>query len=134
MNKEYSILGIDIGTVAIALVQMSLEGKILKTHYAFHNGDILKTLLSILNTINDSAIKGIASTSSSPNILKDAHCYDSRIACITAAKKNHQHMGAILTVGGEKFNFITFDKDGNYRNLKTNTSCAAGTGSISAKR
>ena len=35
---------------------------------------------------------------------------------------------SILNVGGEKFSLIRFDKDGHYQSLRSNTSCAAGTG------
>jgi predicted CoA-substrate-specific enzyme activase len=130
MNNIPFILGVDIGSVAISLVEMSEKGEILNTHYSFHNGDILNTLRSMLTGVHCGLIKGIACTSASAYLLKNARCYDSRMACIAAAKKNHPDVGSILAVGGEKFNLITFDHEGNYQNLKTNTSCAAGTGSF----
>ncbi len=130
MNDIPFILGVDIGSVAISLVEMSKKGEILRTHYSFHNGDILNTLRSMLARVQYRSVKGIASTSASPHFLKGARCFDSRIASITAAKKNHPEVGSILAVGGEKFTLITFDHEGNYQNLKTNTSCAAGTGSF----
>jgi len=130
MNNIPFILGVDIGSVAISLVEMSDKGEILNTHYSFHNGDILNTLRSMLTGVHFKLINGIACTSASSYLLKNARCYDSRMACIAAAKKNHPDVGSILAVGGEKFNLITFDHEGNYQNLKTNTSCAAGTGSF----
>ena len=110
MNDIPFILGVDIGSITISLVEMSEKGEIIRIHYSFHNGDILNTLLSTLARVPYRSIKGIAS--------------------ITAAKKNHPEVGSILAVGGEKFTLITFDHEGNYQNLKTNTSCAAGTGSF----
>jgi hypothetical protein len=104
------VLGLDIGSVAVSVVEMSLEGEFLRTHYAFHHGDIYKTLCSLLEGIEFPLLSGIA--------------------CITAAKHNHQNVGSLLSVGGEKFSLITFDSEGNYQNLGTNTSCAAGTGSF----
>jgi predicted CoA-substrate-specific enzyme activase len=124
------ILGVDSGSAAISLVEMTEKGRILKTHYAFHHGEITKTLRSMLSKIDHRSIKGIACTSASSYLLKGIRSYDSRIACMTAAKKMHPGVRTILTVGGEKFSLITFDPEGNYRSLKTNTSCAAGTGSF----
>ena len=130
MNNENVILGVDIGSVAISLAEVSCGGEIRKFHYTFHNGNIPETLRSMLERVDFSSVKGIACTSASPHFFDDACYYDARIACITTAKKMHRKIGAVLAVGGEKFNFITFDRQGNYRNLKTNTSCAAGTGSF----
>ncbi|PKL17601.1 MAG: CoA activase, partial [Spirochaetae bacterium HGW-Spirochaetae-5] len=56
--------------------------------------------------------------------------FDSRISFISAAKHVHGRPGAILIIGGEKFGLAMFDEKGNYRNYKSNTSCAAGTGSF----
>jgi len=122
------VLGLDIGSVAVSVVEMSLEEEVLRTHYAFHHGDIYKTLCSLLEGIEFPLLRGAAYTSTSPHLLNGAFRCDSRIACITAAKHNHQNVGSLLSVGGEKFSLITFDAEGNYRNLKTNTSCAAGAG------
>jgi predicted CoA-substrate-specific enzyme activase len=47
-----------------------------------------------------------------------------------AIRRRHGQAGAILTVGGERFSLVTFDEAGNYLGCKTNTSCAAGTGSF----
>lgn len=129
-SKQSFVLGLDIGSVAVSVVEMSLEREVLQTHYAFHHGDIYKTLCSLLERIEFSSLRGTACTSTSPHLLKCTFRCDSRIACITTAKHNHHQVGSLLSVGGEKFSLITFDTEGNYRNLKTNTSCAAGTGSF----
>ena len=39
-------------------------------------------------------------------------------------------IGSILLVGGERFGVIHFDEEGNYKKFRTNSSCAAGTGSF----
>jgi predicted CoA-substrate-specific enzyme activase len=129
-SEQSFVLGLDIGSVAVSVVEMSLEGEMLRTCYAFHHGDIYKTLCSLLEGLEFPLLRGTACTSTSPHILNGAFRCDSRIACIIAAKHNHQQVGSLLSVGGEKFSLITFDTEGNYRNLKTNTSCAAGTGSF----
>jgi predicted CoA-substrate-specific enzyme activase len=130
LARQPFVLGVDIGSVSVSGVEMSLEGELLRTHYAFHHGDIYKTLCSLLEGIEFPLLRGAACTSTSPHLLDGAFRCDSRIACITAARHNHRQVGSLLSVGGEKFSLITFDPEGNYRNLKTNSSCAAGTGSF----
>ncbi|NIM15710.1 MAG: hypothetical protein GTO45_27285, partial [Candidatus Aminicenantes bacterium] len=85
MAEKLIIFGIDIGSVTISIVGMSLEGEILNTHYAFHHGDIPETLHTMLSKVDYRLIKGIACTSASSYFLKSTRSYDSRIACITAA-------------------------------------------------
>ena len=125
-----SILGIDIGSVSISIVEINSGKEAVKTSYEFHHGKILESLRNSLNTFDLSRIRGIASTSSTPSIINVNSPYDNRISIITAAQHFHEKIGAILIVGGERFGLISFDDDGNYHNFKSNTLCAAGTGSF----
>ena len=125
-----SILGIDIGSVSISIVEINSGKEVVKTSYEFHHGKILESLRNSLNTFDLSRIRGIASTSSTPSIINVNSPYDNRISIITAAQHFHEKIGAILIVGGERFGLISFDEDGNYHNFKSNTLCAAGTGSF----
>jgi predicted CoA-substrate-specific enzyme activase len=128
-NNSY-ILGIDIGSVSVSIVEMNLKKEVVTTAYEFHHGNITGTVRKILNNFDLSGICGIASTSSTPAVIKVSSQYDNRISIITAARHFHEKIGAILIVGGEKFGLISFDQNGNYRNFKSNSSCAAGTGSF----
>jgi activator of 2-hydroxyglutaryl-CoA dehydratase len=47
-----------------------------------------------------------------------------------ASNFQHNKIGSILVVGGEKFGLIRLDESGNYLGFKSNTGCAAGTGSF----
>jgi len=126
-----TILGIDIGSVSISAAAInSKNGEIVKTVYEFHHGAIPEKLKSLLNEFNLSGIDGIAATTSTPSILKIDGRYDNRVSTVTAARRFHAKIGAILMAGGEKFGLIRFDRNGNYHTFKGNTSCAAGTGSF----
>ncbi len=124
------ILGIDIGSVSISIAEINPAKEIIKTAYEFHHGHIIENLKNILNTFDLSRICGIASTTSTPSVIKVDGTYDNRISIIEAARHFHEKIGAILIVGGERFGLISFDNDGNYLNFKSNTLCAAGTGSF----
>ena len=130
MDDYSSVLGIDVGSVSISAAEINPKKAILRTAYQFHHGRIQETLRTILNTFDLGRICGIASTSSTPSILKVNQQYDNRVAIVAAARQFHDPIGSILVVGGEAFGLITFDRSGHYRSFKKNTSCAAGTGSF----
>lgn len=124
------IVGIDIGSVALSVVVTNKKGAVVKSFYQFHHGAIADTLRLILNGIDISKIGGIAMTQSGPDILRDVERFDTQIAMIAAVKKYHAEVGSILFIGGENFGLITFNKQGDYERFRSNSSCAAGTGSF----
>ncbi len=130
MRPDDTILGIDIGSVSISVAEVGPEKNVVRTFYRFHEGSLRGNLEGVLNQLDLSRICGIAATSSTPPVLHWSRQYDHQISTIAACRHLHEELGAILTVGGEKFSLISFDDGGNYRNLKTNSSCAAGTGSF----
>ena len=124
------ILGIDIGSVSLSVAEISLNREILKTAYRSHHGDIRGTLREALNGFDLGGICRVAATSSTPSILRASRRFDNRVAIMEAARHFHQDIGSILIVGAEAFGLIGFDRHGRYRSFRTNTSCAAGTGSF----
>ncbi|MBT7152044.1 MAG: CoA activase, partial [Deltaproteobacteria bacterium] len=72
----------------------------------------------------------IAISSSTPAIINHATSFDSRICYITAARHLNEKVGSLLIVGGEKFGVVLFDQNGEYLNYRSNSCCAAGTGSF----
>ena len=124
------ILGIDIGSVALSLALVNEKGEVVHSSYQFHSGVIAETLRTLLKNINPADVRGIAMTLSGPEILRSAFRYDSQIAIIAAVKKYHRKVGSILFVGGENFGLITFTDQGDYERYRSNSSCAAGTGSF----
>ena len=128
MRNHY--LGIDIGSVAIAVTVIDEKRQIIHAFYDFHKGQILERLLEFLNGIELNKIRAIAYTSSTPPILKYGIQVDSRIAYISAGKYLHPQLQALLIIGAEKFGLATFDENGEYLNYRSNSSCAAGTGNF----
>jgi predicted CoA-substrate-specific enzyme activase len=125
-----NILGIDIGSVAISIAELSPEKDLIKESYEFHHGAISDSLKVMLGDFDLSGISAVAATTSTPSILKVDRKYDNRVSIIAACRHFHGKIGSILLVGGEKFGLIQFDADGNYLHFKANTACAAGTGSF----
>lgn len=130
ISGKKTILGIDVGSVAISLVQTDSDGKILSSSYTFHHGRIPETLLKLQRDIDLFSISGIATVSKDWFKREYVKYYDSQTAIITAGKTIYNNLGSILMVGAEKFQLINFDSKGNYEHTATNTSCAVGTGSF----
>jgi predicted CoA-substrate-specific enzyme activase len=124
------VLGIDIGSVSLAIACLAPDRSILKTFYAFHQGKIPETLVSLLSGYPLETVTGLACTSSTPEIIGPAIHFDNQLAIISGASLVQEKIGSILLVGGEKFSLLQFDRQGRYRRSRTNTSCAAGTGSF----
>jgi len=129
-GRSRNIMGIDIGSVSIAVIEMTPEKKIVKAACLSHKGKPAEKLMSLLAKFNPAEISTFVSTASTPDNIRVIRQYDNQLALIAAARHFHKKPGSLLHVGGEKFGLIFFDKEGNYLKSKTNTSCAAGTGSF----
>ncbi len=128
MNTRDRVVGMDAGSVTVSVVKMTPDGDVVEKFYEYHHGKPAKVLKDILMNIDFSDVSGVARTSGTPDIYTGAVEFDTRVSMIQGAKFFYSEIGSILDVGGEKFALIEFDEDGNYLNLKSNTSCAAGTG------
>jgi len=128
MEAKNRVIGIDAGSVTVSVVVMDLSGKVLNHKYEYHQGKPAMVLRDLLLEIDYSNVVGVARTASSPDIYEGAVSFDPNISIIKGVKFFYNDFRSILNVGGEKFALIEFDEDGNYLNMKSNTSCAAGTG------
>ncbi len=124
------VVGIDIGSVALSLILLDEQGTILHTSYQFHQGQIREALRAMLSHLDCRRVGAVATTLSGPDILRQVSRYDTQISIIAAVRHFYREVGSILFVGGENFGLITFNDEGDYERYRTNTSCAAGTGSF----
>jgi len=125
------VLGIDIGSVSLSIVQLADDGKILKQFYQFHKGNIAAAFSEAEKTFDLKRIKAFACTSSSIRLNRKLVLnYNSQVAIIAASKYYCPEAASVLHIGAEKFMLIRFDENGNYQSTKINSSCAAGTGSF----
>jgi len=129
MNEVY-FLGIDIGSVTISIVKVNNKKEIVQSSYIFHEGQVVLHLKDALSQYNLADIKAVAVTSSTPKIIHTENIFDNRVCFIQASKEIFPDAEALLIVGGEKFGLALFDENKNYRSYKSNSSCAAGTGSF----
>lgn len=123
-------LGIDAGSISIGAVLIDENNNILKTGYEFHQGMVPETLKKILSNFDLTDLRAVFRTSSTPDIISNAVETDRIVALIKGACFFHKDIRALLIAGGEKSGLVQFDDKGGYLNFKSNSSCAAGTGSF----
>ncbi|MFH1139857.1 MAG: acyl-CoA dehydratase activase [Pseudomonadota bacterium] len=128
MQESGNVMGIDVGSTAAVIVEIDPNGKVVGSAYEFHSGDPAGALTGMLARFDLSRIRGVAATTSTPDLARVDRKYDNRVCLIRAVKEYFPAAGTILLVGGEKFGAVFFDDQGAYANYKGNTSCAAGTG------
>lgn len=130
MHTKTNILGIDAGSVAVGVAIVTSGRRVIQTAYRVHHGDVKGTLLDILAEFDLNNVSFVAATESAPRFLAATKRYNNEIAVITACRHLHPGARGMLLVGGEKFSFSAFDRDGHFLGSASNTSCAAGTGSF----
>jgi predicted CoA-substrate-specific enzyme activase len=123
-------LGVDIGSVSVCLALLEKTGETRRTAYRFHKGKVRETLRALVEEIGPVSLSGIGFTSASPLLMRGAAAFDTQVSLIAACRHFSPSVKSIIFVGGEKFGLIRFDGEGNYRGARTNSSCAAGTGSF----
>lgn len=133
MKANRLVMGIDVGSVALAAVVVAPDGTVRDRYYAPHGGDIEATLRDMSGSfaaVDDCPLEAVALTGRNARKIRHDRYVDSRLACIRSVKARYPEARAILLVGGEFFSLIEFDAEGRYHGVRSNTSCAAGTGSF----
>ena len=130
INSAFCILGVDIGSVSIHMVLLTLKGEIVFFSSATHHGEVKQCFLKMIENVEIKRIGYVAATDSTPSFFHANQIYDDQFSLIRAAKYYHNEFDAILHIGGEKFSLSRFDAAQHYLGAKQNTSCAAGTGSF----
>ena len=125
-----NVIGLDVGSVSVSFVVLDAERQLLDTGYAVHHGRVDEAIGELLGTISFDRVGWVAVTASAAESVTHTASYDSHVAHVAAAKHLHGQVGTLLLLGGEKFSVIQFDARGEYRETRTNSGCAAGTGSF----
>ncbi len=124
------ILGIDIGSTAVSAVLLNTEKQIAGTFYEAHLGQISRCLEKMADQLDPEARALISLTSSKLINNKEFAFTDIQTALVNASLYIGGKVDHILHVGAERFYLIKKDRQGRYEYSRTNTSCAAGTGSF----
>ena len=124
------MLGIDIGSMSVSAVRLSSGKEITATGYESHHGQPGKCLQKLASRLDPEKKLPVALISSSRSNHDQIRFTDIQTALIKASAYPGTRFDHILHVGAEKFYLIHKDAEGRYESSRTNTSCAAGTGSF----
>lgn len=124
------ILSIDIGSVAVSAVELSVTGNLISKHYRYHDGQPARVLREIICKLQLDRIVSVVSPSESVILASGVQRIDTQSSYIKASLSCFGNADAILLVGAGRFQLMHFDKLGKFTFSGTNTSCAAGTGSF----
>ncbi len=132
MKGDALLVGIDSGSAAVALVLMNTDGELVDSAYELHNGKATETIALMLARLDkrDEGFLKVAATNSVPASVRADYRVDARIAYIEAARRARPDVRTLFVVGAERFSRVAFDVSGNYRRMRGNSACAAGTGSF----
>lgn len=121
-------LGVDIGSVSVAVARISSEDPAFVWQYRFHQGRIVETLRDLIERLDIRDNVPIALTASSPPLVHGAVAVDWLASHIEWHTRVFPAEKSLLIVGGERFALVRFDEGGAYRSSRGNSGCAAGTG------
>ncbi len=130
MNTGLCSLGIDCGSAALKIVVADPDLTVLHTSYAFHKGKPLDLIRDFLENSGFGPFRDVACTAGTPAAVHADYRSENNICFIEGVRRVHPGVRNILVVGAEKFARIIFDQDGSYRKMRSNSTCAAGTGSF----
>ncbi len=130
---QHYILGLDIGSVSVAAVAVGNDGTIVRHAYRAHHGRIGAAVEEVLRELALPEPVVVVGTGSGTHLIETHarfHWQTASVAAVRALSAPERFPAAILLVGGEEFGLIELGEDREYRGARTNSSCAAGTGSF----
>ncbi len=130
ITSPESILSIDIGSVAVSVVELNADGKVLGTYYKYHHGQAADIIAGLPEIFDFKEIRSVVSPSGVYILSDNVTRYDSQASLIKCFRRFYQDHKALLLVGAGRFQLLHFNDDGSFAWSATNTSCAAGTGSF----
>lgn len=126
MTEEIKV-GVDIGAVTIGLAVLR-DGHLVTKSYRFHEGNVRKTLLEVLESLGLFRVR-LAATGRGARILGPERRVNDIVAAVEGARwVALQPFHHLLLAGGETISLIELNADGTYRSHEVNTDCASGTG------
>lgn len=129
-------IGIDIGSISAKLVVAGGDGGILYADYRYHRGDPAGTTGELCRGARDAGFaryRSLCVTGSGRNLIGDCLNADLVKNEITATWKASRMLlpeaKSIIEIGGQDSKLISLD-DGEIRDFRLNSVCAAGTGAF----
>lgn len=124
------ILGLDAGALAVKAVFKDTNGEI-KSFYRFHKGKPEETISNIIDEIGERPFAAAVTGSNGKRIaLRLCVPYVDPAVALIAAGDEFPGIRHIIDIGGASLSIVDLDSEGRFAGFRTNSLCAAGTGSF----
>jgi len=124
-------LGIDVGSLFVAVVQVDDAGALGQSVYVRHRGEPVVCVRRVLEDFPVDAICGVVRTGSGGEGIPLAGGYiDPIVAGVEGTKRLLPDVRNIIAIGGGSFTLTELNPDGTYRRSNLNSACASGTGAF----
>ncbi len=124
------ILGVDIGSVSVAMAALDARGKLQSHQYRLHHGNVRDTFESMFRPYETAGLTGMAAPSGKNRFGDSVRIFDQQVSLMEALELFRLNARSVLHIGAEKFYMIELDGNGGYLQTSHSSSCAAGTGSF----
>jgi len=125
-----SIIGLDLGSVSVKIVELDGDGNIVSSGYKRHHGQPLHAAVEFLEKVELG--RPMVVTGSAGKLLSDildvAHINEV-IALAAAVGRYYPDTKTVVEMGGEDSKLLVLDR-GRLKDFSMNAACAAGTGSF----
>jgi activator of 2-hydroxyglutaryl-CoA dehydratase len=125
-------LGIDAGSVSVAVALVDERNRIAGKGYRLHHGDMQSSFYSLMEDIlrltGDTALCHAVVCGVNRDCVK-AHSINEITALIAGARFVSPDAYSVMEIGGQSSKYVTGLRDGNIR-FAINDTCSAGTGSF----
>ena len=98
-----NFLGIDVGSVSVAVIVLNSENQIVYNGYRFHRGNILSCIRDELSLIDLTEISQLAFNKNAAEFFCTGKVVNEQIAAIEGIKYLHPEVRSLFTIGGETF-------------------------------
>jgi predicted CoA-substrate-specific enzyme activase len=129
-------IGMDIGSLTVKGVVVSDQGQVLDKRHVLHNGEIVKVFKEVLFALVDGhdqqeiEVSLTGSHSEVISALLGIEPLEQVAAEVRGARHVFGQCNHIFYLGGSTLMLIDLDDKGNLLDIRTNSVCAAGTGSF----
>jgi len=128
--SEGGIIGLDLGSVSVKMVELDSKGDILSSVYKRHYGQPLQAAVEFLKDIKPGRRLVVTGSAGKllASILGVVHVNEV-IALAAAVGRYHPETRTVIEMGGEDSKLLVLDR-GRLKDFSMNSACAAGTGSF----
>jgi predicted CoA-substrate-specific enzyme activase len=125
-------IGVDVGSLFVGAVLLDEEKHNVKTAYARHNGEPVRTIREVLADFPLEKIAGLVRTGSGGASLEKlgGSFVDPLVAGVEGVRELLPTVRNIIQIGGGSFSLTRLAPDGSYQQSAVNSACASGTGAF----